>query len=533
MIALAGSTTKLAVAPGLEPKRPHETATGKRRGLLVGCLILFILIIPFIATFDQPGVRMDEGSVLVYPELINHGKLPYRDFETFYGPANIYVLAATYSVFGTDVTVERSVGFLYRVLILALFFACISQWNVGVAGGCTLLATSLLLMTRVIAFAWFGGVACLLAGIWLMAGAKSNKRYFVAGLIVAGALLYRFDLGPAALVSTLPLLWRASAERRFSFIIGTATGMLPLFLLMCVVGPRALLDNLFLYPVIYTSPARHVPISVVEPYVRTLFFIHLSAAALNIVAAMVFVRSNAGDRRGRLLLSLALLGAALTTQAAQRLDFFHLISVAFLTIGTLPLSLPVLTNRCREYRPQLAYVALATSLVFTALQMVLPSLMPFIRGHYLAVFAGNGDDENFARHAGRYFPRASKGEAIGLNRMLGWLEKESLPGERLFVGPADLRRTAWCDTFIYHLMPKLQANGYFLEMNPLSANRPNSRLAADVNSSDWLVLNREIDSWREPNRSLEFQSDVPNYVVREKFQLVNEFGPYLIFHRKI
>jgi hypothetical protein len=43
---------------------------------------------------------------------------------------------------------------------------------------------------------------------------------------------------------------------------------------------------------------------------------------------------------------------------------------------------------------------------------------------------------------------------------------------------------------------------------------------------------RLIDTWREKNRSLDFQPDVPNQVVREKFQLVSEFGPYLVFHRK-
>jgi hypothetical protein len=537
MIALASSTSTVSVASELEPgpdlKTPRKTASARFRKLLVGSLILLILMIPFTAAFDQPGVRMDEGSVLVYPELIRHGALPYLDFETFYGPANIYVLAAAYCVFGTDVTVERSVGFVYRVLILALIFACLSRWNIAIAGGCTLLTASLLLMTRVIAFAWFGGVLCLLAGIWVIAEARSNTRYFVAGLIIGCALLYRVDLGPAALISMLPFLWGADARHRLSFIIATAISLLPLALFVCCVGPRALVENLFLYPVVYTSPARHIPMSAVEPYVRTLFLMHLFAAAINITAAFIFARANPGKVRSRLLLSLALLGAALTTQAAQRLDFFHLISAAFFTLGTLPLSLLVLTNRCRESPLRPAYAALPTIVVFAAVQTVLPTLFPFVKNHYVAAFTGNGDDENLARHAGRYFPRASKEEAIGLSRMLDWLERESLPGERLFVGPTDLRRTPWCDTFIYHLMPKLRTNTYFLEMNPLSTNRPNSRLAADIASSDWLVLDREIDSWREPNRSIEFQSDAPNEVVRDKFQLVNKFGPYLIFRRRI
>ena len=81
-------------------------------------------------------------------------------------------------------------------------------------------------------------------------------------------------------------------------------------------------------------------------------------------------------------------------------------------------------------------------------------------------------------------------------------------------------------------MPKLQPSGYFLEMNPLSANRAGSRLVDDIRSSDWLVLNRAIDNWTEKNRSLEFQSNAPNLAVREGFQLVGEFGSYLLFRAK-
>ena len=73
----------------------------------------------------------------------------------------------------------------------------------------------------------------------------------------------------------------------------------------------------------------------------------------------------------------------------------------------------------------------------------------------------------------------------------------------------------------------------FLEMNPFSANRPGSRLAEDVKDADWLVLNRDFDLWNEPNRSREFQSNVPNQMVKEHVEVVGEFGSYLLFHHKI
>jgi hypothetical protein len=159
-------------------------------------------------------------------------------------------------------------------------------------------------------------------------------------------------------------------------------------------------------------------------------------------------------------------------------------------------------------------------------------LTAFVKRECEAALIAGEDDGHFAEHAGRSFPRSSRGEAAGVTRMLDWLEKQSSTGQRLFVGPADLRRTNYCDTFIYFLIPKLRPSGYFLEMNPFSANRPGSRLADDIRSSTWLVLDRTIDNWSEKNRSLEFQSDEPSQVVKDNFELVSEFGSYLVFHHK-
>ena len=96
------------------------------------------------------------------------------------------------------------------------------------------------------------------------------------------------------------------------------------------------------------------------------------------------------------------------------------------------------------------------------------------------------------------------------------------------VGPGDFRRTVGADTFFYHLLPELEAATYYLEMNPGSTNAPGSRLASDVARADWLILDRSWDYINEPNRSSEFGSDVPNQIVREKFNHWAEYGPYLL-----
>jgi hypothetical protein len=130
----------------------------------------------------------------------------------------------------------------------------------------------------------------------------------------------------------------------------------------------------------------------------------------------------------------------------------------------------------------------------------------------------------------RHFPVRSL--AAEAQKVVSFLEAQAVPGERLFVGTGDLRLAYVNDTFIYHLLPWLPPASYFLEMNPLSANRPNSRLANDVASADWLVLNHAWDHSREPNLSNQPGSDAPNEVVRTMFEMRGRTGTFEVYHRK-
>ena len=62
-----------------------------------------------IATFNNAGLPMDEGTLLVYPQLVLDGRIPNKDFESFYGPGNLWILAGAYAAFGDTVVVERVV----------------------------------------------------------------------------------------------------------------------------------------------------------------------------------------------------------------------------------------------------------------------------------------------------------------------------------------------------------------------------------------------------------------------------------------
>ena len=103
-------------------------------------------------------------------------------------------------------------------------------------------------------------------------------------------------------------------------------------------------------------------------------------------------------------------------------------------------------------------------------------------------------------------------------------QDRAAPGERLFVGPMDLRRTPYSDASFYFLFPDLVPATYFIEMDPGIAHAEGSRLADDVASADWLILSNVWTDWTEPNDSDRLGPDAPNQVVRDDVCLFDDYG---------
>ncbi len=473
---------------------------------------------------------MDEGMLLVHPELVLHGKLPYRDFDEVYGPANLWLLGGVYAFFEPAIPVERAVGLLYRVAILVAMFGLVQRWGTSLAMGCTLLAAVLLVGTGLPAFAWMGGMACALTSFWIMAGGTSRCRMLSGGLLLGAGLLFRPDLAPAVLLASLPLLLPLGWNKRFTFALGGAIALGPLAGLALAAGLQQTFDSLFLFPVLHS--ARHLPLSSVEPFVVRAFFLHLAAVALNLSCAAIALRAQPGSRQNQVLLAITLFAAGITHQAFQRLDPAHLRFAAFLSIGMLPLTLSMLMRRLNPRFP--CFHSTAGS-VAAVVALLCAACFP-ITTYFVNAIARTLQTEDMTLPSveidGRSFRTPTAEYARALQALLSELDGVSVAGERLFVGPADLRRTNYCDTFIYYLIPKLEPASYFMVMNPLSANRPGSRLAADIQTADWLVLNKAWDNAQEPNRSSEYGSAKPNHVVQENFRLIGAYGSYSLFRRK-
>ncbi|MEY2542877.1 MAG: hypothetical protein QOE81_338, partial [Verrucomicrobiota bacterium] len=417
---------------------------------LVLLLLAGLLVCALWPAFQSPGQPLDEGMTLVHPEMVLKGRLPYRDFESIYGPGNIFILSAAYSVFGTNIFVERAVGLIYRLLILLAIFGVAQRWGTFVASACALTAVVVLGHSDVWANTWFAGIAFALCGLWMMADVRSGWRCFAAGVFGGIALLCRCDLGPALAVSALPLFLSMKGAAKSKFLGGVVVALLPLIWLVIVAGPARLVDNLFLLPVFRIAPRSHLPISAASAAVVWTFCFYVVASAVNLAAGFFALRKTTPER-GRLLLGGALLGLGLIHYALSRFDSGHVFNAALVSFAFLPLSIAVLFSLIAKELPRWFKI--------TAISLITIGTIALLR-------LGPHENGIFIKQNGRSFPLSKASLPRAADQALSDLQRASLAGQVLFVGPADLRRTMYCDTWIYHLFPQLRSTTYFPGMTP-------------------------------------------------------------------
>jgi len=122
--------------------------------------------------------------------------------------------------------------------------------------------------------------------------------------------------------------------------------------------------------------------------------------------------------------------------------------------------------------------------------------------------------------------------ADAANAMIPTLDRLVRPGDRLFVGPTDLRRTVTSEAWLYALYPEAVPGTYFIEMDPGIANARGSRMAADLRRSDVVVLSRIWQEWNEANDSSRPGDPTPDRVLRERFCPVGTFAPWFDVYRR-
>ena len=482
--------------------------------IAIALLLLIVSALLIARTFHNGAYPMDEGTLLVYPTRVLDGDVPNRDFEHFYGPGNLWLLATTYFFAGVSVTVERSVGIAYRLVIILAIFALARRSGAIVAVAAGLVAAFILAALGSSALAWFGGFALALSSLALAterlrarddAQGDASGQSFLAGLLAGLALVFRLDLALAVILSSLALLPSASRRERRAHLLGLIVGASPYAVHIWLAGLRPAVRGLIIDPISVQSSGRRLPLPPDNSAVAAVLYLVVLSALGLLAWSLYRWHSNPGATQDRRLLAVALFSVGILPQMFQRDDIVHVLFGACLPLAFLPV---LLATIARQHAPRLTIVAAAGGV----------ALVLFLTARAVDKSIAVGVFPSYAvQHDGRSFPLPSKLDAPDMQLFLADVDRIARPGQRLFVGPRDLRRTNYNDTYLYFLLPKLEPATYFLEMNPGSANRVHSRLAADIRSADLLILTDAYDQSSEPNSSRDFGPTDPGDVVRDDF----------------
>lgn len=463
---------------------------------------------------------MDEGMPVVYGDLVRRGLVPHRDFQTLYGPGMPWLVAAAYMVFGTSVETERAVGVIVRLALVAGVAVFAERWGTRIAILSGLISAVLMMPLAVYASAAAAAVACSVWSTLAVARGGGRIHHVIGGALAGAAIVLRPDYAAAAIAPAFILLRASSRRSRFAYVGGLILGLVPLALHAQSATPAALIDNL-ITDALRAVPSRRLPLPPANGEQALLLALIVCCVLWALWSGRGSARADVGEsQRARELGAYGLVTAFLIPQVLQRADAPH---VAIAACAAAPLFVIAIGQLSRVFRParRLAGLGIAAAALFYITALV---------GTAVPRLHGSIDDQLVYRQARSYPDDAV--HARQLRALIATADTYARPGMRLFIGPADLTRAKYNDTILYFLFPDLVPATYYLEMEPLTANRAGSRLASDIASADVLVLTSRWDGWDEPNESSLRGSEEPMRVVAERFRLVSREGEYALFVRR-
>jgi hypothetical protein len=388
------------------------------------------------------------------------------------------------------------------------------------------------------AFAYFGGIALALAGLFLLTRAATipdaRGRLFVLAGIAAGlAISYRPQFGLAAVLGAIPLLlgYRSPAYKRVA--IGVGIGLLPLAVHTVLAGPGAVFENLVVDAFFRSAPQSTRPFPPDLPQEARLMALVGIAIAVLLVCAAILWRRAPRSAEARRIAAIALFCVALAPQALGRVGALHLIHVGCVAVPLLPYVIATAAGRewtrpLRSLVPAAGVAVLVAALAWSYVQPIRPG---YGRAFQWPPWAEDvGADVRSVERGSRSFPLSTEQEADEAAQTLAVIDSIAEPGDSIVVGSDDLLRTFYSDTYLYHLLPDLDPGTYYLTMAPGTANGDDSKLPEEVADADVVVLGT-LPSYEQLLPRSETGNPEAQQVLEEHFCLRDNFFIHLIYER--
>jgi len=507
--------------------------------------------------------------MLVFPERVLHGAITNRDFLHLYGPGSLWALAGVFKVFGVRLLTERVFGLAQQLAIVFGIYALSRRWGRTIAVCSAVTSALIIIPFGLTALAWVGGVGLgvlgLAAGLTARAqpvhdrGERNARRWALgAGLLLGLAVLFRLDLALAVGISTIALARGMRRSRVNRLLAGIAIGVAPYAIQRATAGIGNSVRGMILDPVFHLRGGRSLPIpppwSHVDGFLQRAgllqqldwpipdlrasqqlsvwFFLLLAVIAFSVVEGVRAVRADRASLRARTILVVSLFSLGILPQALQRVDSAHFAWVSCVPFGFLPVVLYDFIRRTMP-RASIRQCSLAAGAVPLAIVvLVLPAFTTTRYADYSLQTFGAHRHSYLIAHNGRTFYYGKQDRADAANLVIDAAARISKPGQRLFVGPGDLRKTPYSDAYLYYELGDLVPATYYIEMDPGVANTADSGLDRQLASADIVILSKIWDDWSEPNDSRKVGSDKAEHVLARDFCHVGTYLDLYELYRK-
>jgi hypothetical protein len=263
------------------------------------------------------------------------------------------------------------------------------------------------------------------------------------------------------------------------------------------------------------------------------FFLCVGSVGLLIGTGIWALRRRPESIRARAVLVGGSFSLGILGQGVQRADSAHLGWVSCVSLGLMPIAIAEIL----QHRTTTGWFTRHARLVACAVPML---LVFFVTTNYTIRPYGDAVVQTFGIHRAtwdirrgdRHFYYGSPTVAAAADDLIPAVDAIARPGDRLFTGPADLRRTFGSEDWLYHLFPDLPPGTRYIELDPNLANAKGSGLAKDLRSSDIVILSRIWEQWNEPNDSSNPGSAAATRVLERDFCLVGEYGNTFLLYTK-
>jgi hypothetical protein len=556
----------------LDGSEPNGLFTRRREAIAL-TIIALVFALPLRGLLRAPGPPMEEGFMLVFPEQVLNGAIPNRDFLHLYGPGSLWALAGAFKVFGVSLLTERIFGLLQQLAIVFGIYVIARRWGRMLAVSGAVTSALIIIPFGLTALGWIGGVGLAMLGIAAglearalptdpsgdpSADRRAHRWALLAGLLLGLAVLFRLDLALAVGLSGFALLRGMHRSRVNRVLAGMAAGLAPYVIQLATAGVGDSVRGMVLDPVFNLRGGRGLPIpppwSHVDGFLQRAgllqqlewpipdlpasqqlslwFFLLLGVVAFSVAQAWRSVRANPASPRSRALLVVSLFSLGIIPQAMQRVDSAHFAWVSCVPFGFLPVALFDFARRAAPRVPTRRLALGAGAGVLALVILVVPAFTATRYADYSLQSFGAHRHSYKIEHDGRIFYYGKQDRAEAANRVIEAAARISRPGQRLFVGPADLRKTPYSDAYLYYELGDLVPATYYIEMDPGVANTDDSGLDEQLASADIVILSRIWDDWSEPNDSRKVGSEKSVRVLTRDFCHVDTYLDLYELYRK-